>query len=73
MANYYYNLTQTQGADMETRFHVNGKRVSRATFDAIRNQAARLGCFSTRARQLPGGKTRRTNYSVAVLAHPVQL
>lgn len=58
---------------METRFCVNGKRVSRATFDAIRDQATRLDCFSTRAWEMPGGKTRRTNYSVAVLAHPVQL
>lgn len=64
----YYTMSQTIGADMESRFYINGRRVSREYFDCVQTRARMTGtidCFSTRARQLPGGKIRRTNYCVA--------
>lgn len=64
----YYNMSQTIGADMESRFYINGRRVSRDKFDYVQMRARMTGtidCFSTRARQLPDGKIRRTNYCTA--------
>lgn len=63
-----YQLSQTTGADRETRFTANGKRISRAEYDRIVARAlrdGRLECFLTKGRQEAGGKVRRTNYSVA--------
>lgn len=64
----YIELRETIGADMAPRFYANGKRISREEFYSIKDRAARLECFHTKARQLPGGKFRRTNYTTAVLA-----
>ncbi len=65
---HFHNLTKIQGADMETRFTVDGKRVSRETFEDIERMArmfGRIDCFHTRAIPKPCGKTRRWNYSTA--------
>lgn len=64
-----YQLAQTLGADMETRFSVEGRRVSRERFETIRDSADRLECLQTVGRQLSGGRFRRTNYSIAVFDH----
>lgn len=64
----HYQLSETIGAGMESRFYINGKRVSRADYQAIKERAysiGRLECFHTRAWTIRGGKTRRTNYSIA--------
>lgn len=60
-------LSETAGADMAARFYVDGRRVSRAAYQAIKDSAQRLDCFATKARQLPGGRFRRTNYVSAYL------
>lgn len=58
-----YQLTEHIGADMPPRYYVDGRRVSRTHFDDMRN-APRLDCFSTRCKIMPGGRFRRTNYSI---------
>lgn len=67
----HYQLSQTSGADMESRFYVDGRRVSRATFESIRGWAERLECFQTKGKQMRDGRIRRTNYSVAVCSRKV--
>ena len=64
----YFDLVEHYGADMPARYYVNGRRVSRREFQSIKDRAhtqGRIDCFSTKGRQLPGGKIRRTNYCVA--------
>ena len=63
----HYSISETTGADMESRFYVNGRRVSREYVEYLKTRADRLECFSTKGRQLPGGRICRTNYSVAVV------
>ena len=63
-----HSLTKIQGADMETRFTIDGRRVSRERYEHVERMARMYGrhdCFSTRAIQKPGGKIRRWNYSLA--------
>lgn len=62
-----YQLSETIGADMQTRFYVDGRRVSRAAYQSLKDRAQRLDCFATKARQLPGGRFRRTNYVSAYI------
>jgi len=50
------------GADIPARFYIDGKRVSRRDYDAAKDSCARLDCFATKGKQLPGGLIRRTNY-----------
>lgn len=72
MATCTYNLSETIGAGMEARYFVNGIRVSREKFNELRDRAhdsGTLNCFSTRAWPIAGGKTRRTNYSVASFSY----
>lgn len=62
-----YNMSETKGGGMEARFYIDGKRVSRATFQTVEREASRLDCFHTRAWPVAGGKTRRTNYKSAYM------
>jgi hypothetical protein len=64
----HYEIAETTGADMDSRFYVDGRRVSRAYLESLKARADRLECLSTRGRQMPGGRIRRANYSVAVIA-----
>ena len=59
-----YNIAEIKGADMQARFYVNGKRVSREKCENIKQQGYMFGTvntFHTKAWQV-GTKTRRTNY-----------
>lgn len=60
-----YQLSETIGADMDSRFYVDGRRVSRSAYNALKDRAHRLDCFATKARQIAGGRFRRTNYVCA--------
>ncbi len=62
-----YSLIEVTGANMESRFYANGIRISRAKLNQIKDNCKRLECFSTRAKQLPGGLIRRWNYSTATM------
>jgi hypothetical protein len=65
---HHHNLTQISGADMPTRYTVDGVRVSEARFNNITRRAlcyGSLDCFSTKSKQMAGGKIRRWNYSCA--------
>lgn len=64
----HYSLSQTLGADMETRFYADGRRISREEYDTIVARAirdGRLDCLHTKGKQFDGGRIRRTNYSQA--------
>lgn len=64
----HYQLTQVIGAGRAARYSANGKRISRAEYERIRDRALREGkldCFHTKARQVGAGEFRRTNYVVA--------
>lgn len=63
----HHTIAETIGADMESRFYVDGRRVSRAHVEYLKIRADRLECFHTKGRQLSGGRIRRTNYSTAVI------
>ena len=61
----HFNLTQCLGGSQETRYSANGRRISREEYERITARALREGhldTFHTKARQLPGGEFRRTNY-----------
>ena len=63
----HHNLSETVGANTAARYYDNGKRISRAEYDRIRDRAYREGrvdCLSTKARQV-GDTFRRTNYLCA--------
>lgn len=63
-----YQLTEHNGGGFPARYHVDGKRVSKTTFDTIRDKAfrdGRLDCFQTKCRPIGNGEFRRTNWSVA--------
>lgn len=65
-----YQLTEHTGGDVPSRYYVDGRRVSYAAFETLRDKAHRWGkldCFQSRGRQLPGGRIRRTNWSSATL------
>lgn len=61
-----FQLVEHVGA-YETRYIVDGRRVSRERFNALRDRATRLECLQTKAKQV-GTTFRRTNYSIAVFA-----
>ena len=71
MEKLYFMLTSYTGGNMAARFFVNGLRVSRARFEAIREAAhgpgGRMDCFHTSGRALEGGRTRRRNDSSATV------
>ena len=63
----YYQLSETKGAGMESRYYVDGKRVSQEKAEHIKQMGfmyGRVSCFHTKAWQVQGNKIRRTNYSV---------
>lgn len=63
-----YQLTEHSGGNCPPRYYVDGIRVAKTRFDAIRDRAhreGRLDCFATKCRQIGNGEFRRTNYSVA--------
>lgn len=63
-----YNLTAIKGGGKSARFYIDGVRVSREKFEHVETMArmnGHLECFHTKAIPLPGGKTRRWNYSTA--------
>ena len=60
------NLSEVLSPSAPARFHIDGKRVSRAHWEAVKERAyadGTLCCFSTRAKQMPGGTFKRWNYS----------
>lgn len=61
------NLCEVRTTGKPARFHINGKRVSRAEWERVTDQAHSEGtlcCFSTRAKPITGGGVKRWNYSV---------
>jgi hypothetical protein len=71
---HHYQLTDHKGGGQEARFLVDGVRVSRERYEAIKNAAytsGKLDCFHTSGKPLPGGKTRRTNHSSATTGFKV--
>lgn len=63
-----YQLIQTLSPDAPARYSANGKRISRDEYERITSRAIREGkleCFQTIAKQLPGGKIKRKNFSTA--------
>lgn len=63
-----YQLIQTTSPDAPARYSANGKRVSREEYERIADRAFREGkleCFQTIAKQLPGGRIKRKNFSIA--------
>lgn len=66
----HFNLIAVTGGGLQSRYFANGKRISAGEYDRITNRAfcdplGKLDCFRTKAKPLPGGKFRRTNYSTA--------
>lgn len=57
-----HELVKHQGADMPARFYVDGVRVRREQYEYLESIATHSDTFHTKARGLPGGKIRRTNY-----------
>jgi len=63
-----FELSDHEGAGMQARFYVNGKRVSRDEFETIETRAymsGRLHTFHTIGKPIAGGKIRRINYKTA--------
>ena len=62
----YFTLVEHKGANMESRFYVNGTRVLEHDFAMLENAAhthteAYLGEQATSGRAKPDGRIRRTN------------
>lgn len=65
MMMHHYQLTEHKGGNMEARFIINGKRVSRALYDGIKSTGHSVGvvnCFHTTGKDIGGGAIRRTNH-----------
>jgi hypothetical protein len=60
-------LVEHIGADMPSRHYADGRRISAADARDLKDRAERLECLSTKGRQLPGGRIRRTNYTTVRL------
>jgi hypothetical protein len=59
------SVTHT-GGGQDSRYYIDGKRVSFETFDSLRSAAFMFGmmdCFLTKAHPVDGHRTRRVNYS----------
>lgn len=71
MSELHFSLVDHKGGGMAARFYANGVRVSRSYFEAIKaagfGPSGRMDCFATSGRALPGGRTRRTNYTSATV------
>lgn len=60
----HHDMIQSIGADMPARYTVDGRRVSKETYNALMDTAHSLGtveCLWTKGRQVTGGRIRRTN------------
>lgn len=63
-----YSLIETRHSNKPARYSANGKRVSKAAYELIVQQAlmyGKLDCFLTRAWPEGKGGTKRKNYSHA--------
>lgn len=66
----YHEMVEHVGADMPTRYYIDGRRVSCDEYRRVKNTAYRRGsvdCLWTRCKPLSGGRLRRTNGSHVVL------
>lgn len=66
----HFQIAEHTGGDMPARFYIDGKRVSRAAMQDLKDKAyshGRLECFQTVGKERPGGRTRRVNYSTAAI------
>lgn len=64
---HHLDLCQVLTTGKPARFSCNGKRISRDTWDAIHTHAIRIECFSTKAKPMDNGGTKRWNYSTAIM------
>ena len=65
-----YEMHTVMGGGKASLFYIDGKRVSRDHFhhmETLARMQGRMDCVHTKARELPGGRTRRWNYYRAVL------
>jgi hypothetical protein len=59
-------LVQVLNPDSPARYSRDGRRISKAEYDRLIERAiadGRYSCASTQAKQLPGGKFKRWNYT----------
>lgn len=60
----HFELISHKGGDMQSRFYANGQRISRDKFESLEIQGGiiggRVSCIWSKAKELPGGKFRRT-------------
>lgn len=59
-----HELISHKGADMESRFYCDGRRISREEFETLEIRAymgGRVSCLWTRGIEKPGGRCRRIN------------
>lgn len=62
------SLVEHIGGGQESRFYIDGIRVSRDRMETVKIRAYMAGglsCFHTSGKQRPEGRTRRTNRSLA--------
>lgn len=65
-----YELVEHKGGGLLARFYVDGVRVSRHVFEALKDKAheqGRVFNMLTRGFEKPNGKTRRVNYTTIEL------
>jgi hypothetical protein len=61
------DMIETRVTGKPARFYCNGRRIGRAEWRSLMDRAYSAGtlcCLSTQAWPLPGGVTKRRNYSV---------
>lgn len=60
-----YELVSHIGGEKQSRYYINGYRVSKIAFYRLRDDAPRLECFSTSA-AMNGTAIRFTHHNIAV-------
>ncbi len=58
-----HELTDHRGADIPSRYYVDGVRVSAVKFEHLKDISLRMFNMTTKGKNLAGGRIRRTNYT----------